>query len=61
MSEVVTASNGQQLDLDNLPQTFNYTADQLTSIVITLNGKTYTQTFTWSGTNIATISGWMAS
>lgn len=64
MSSVVTASDGAQLDLDNLPVTINWAGGFVASLVITgacVNGKTYTQTFTNNGTNITSISGWIAS
>ena len=60
--ETVTASNGVQLPLDSLAQTFAYNgSDQLTSIVVVYNNITYTQTFIWTGTLLTNISGWIAT
>ena len=63
MSNVITASNGDQVDLDNTPQTINYSGGFVSSIVATLTNptRTYTQTFTNDGTNITHISNWIAS
>jgi hypothetical protein len=61
MSTVVTADNGQQLDLDNLPLTITWAGGFVATIFTVLNGVTYTQTFTNNGTNITNISGWIAS
>ena len=59
MSTFATASDGKQLDLDSLPQTLNYTGGQLTSIVVSYAGHTYTQTFTYTSGVLTSVSNWV--
>lgn len=65
MSETVTASDGTQLPLDSLTQTFTYSGSNITSISVQYDKQgtnilgTFVQTFTYSGSNVATISGWI--
>lgn len=59
MSNVVTAQNGQQLDLDNLPHTLTYSGTLIATDSVVLAGVTYVQTFGNNGTSITTISRWV--
>ena len=61
MTTTVTASNGTQLPINDCPNTLNWADGFLTSIVIDYQGVTYTQTYTNDGTNITSISAWVAS
>lgn len=65
MSNIVTADDGTQIDMDKVLQNFTFTGTNLTSIAVTYPNravpnvlKTYVQTFTYTGSNIATISQW---
>lgn len=46
-------------NFDSLPQTLNYTGENLTSIVVTNGVNTWTQTFTYTGANLTGISAWV--
>jgi YD repeat-containing protein len=60
MSSVVTANDGKQFDLDNVEQTFGYDGNgNLTTITVEVAGNTYVQTFTYTGSNLTNISGWI--
>jgi hypothetical protein len=61
MSETVTASNGVELPLISLAQTFTYSGSFVATISVVYNSITYTQTFTNNGTDITAISQWVAS
>lgn len=69
MALTVKASDGNDLPIDNLAQTFNYTGAVLTSISVQYQAivnfapvtKTYTQTFTYSGSLLTNISQWTPS
>ena len=61
MSETVTASNGVQLPLSDIPTTLTYSAGFISTIVVVYDGVTYTQTFTNNGSNITAISPYIAS
>jgi len=59
MSTIVTASDGTQIDLDNVTQAFAYSGGFISTITIVYAGKTFVQTFTNNGTNITNISNWV--
>ena len=59
MSSTVTASDGTMIPLDSVEQDFAYSGSLLTTITVVYQGKTFVQTFTYSGSNVATISGWI--
>ena len=61
MSETVTASNGVEVPLISLAQTYTYDGDFVDTIAVVYNSITYTQTFTNDGTNITASSQWVAS
>lgn len=61
MSEIVTATDGTQIDLGNVPQTLAYSGTNLLTITVTCPGKTsstYRQTFSYTGSNLTGISSW---
>lgn len=63
MTDVVTASDGAQLDLSSLPQVLGYTGANLTTITVVASNqfgviKTYIQTLTYTGSNLTGISRW---
>ena len=59
MAQIVTATDGVQLDLDSLEQTLAYSGSQVTSItVLAPNGHSYIQTLTYSGSNLTGVSQW---
>lgn len=67
MSETVTASDGTPLPLDSLAQEFTYTGALIATISVEYPSvqapyalTTYVQTFTYDGTNVTDISGWIA-
>jgi hypothetical protein len=67
MSDTVTASNGVQLPLNDLEQTFTYDTSFVATISVMYRGipgqsglVQYIQTFTNDGTNITGISPWVA-
>lgn len=60
MSDYVTASNGVQLDLGSLEQTFVYSGGFISTATVVYSGITYVQTFTNNGSNITVVSGWVA-
>ena len=66
MSETVSASDGTQLPLDSLAQTFVRSGSFLSTITVTYTSaqthalRNFIQTFTNDGTNITAISGWIA-
>jgi len=55
----VTIPDGNFIDLDSLPQAFAYSGSNLSTITVAYQGNTYVQTFTWSGTTVTNISGWV--
>jgi hypothetical protein len=64
MSETVTANDGTRLELANLPTVLNYNGANVISIsVIAADqhgvNQTYTQSFTYAGSNVTNISGWV--
>lgn len=68
MSETITASDGTQLPLDSLAQTFTYSGALVQTISVTYPPRNasppftpvvYTQTFTYSGSNVTNISKWV--
>jgi hypothetical protein len=67
MSDTVIASDGTQLPLDEIPNAFTYDGNN-NVLTITVNytsaetrmPRNFVQTFTYSGNNVATISGWVA-
>jgi hypothetical protein len=63
MSSTVTANDGAQLPLDELTQTFGYTtiggSPYVQTITVVYASNTYVQTFTYTGTNVSAISGWI--
>lgn len=66
MSEAVAASDGTLLPLDSLTQTFTYSGGFVVTASVVYSGNsganhTYTQTFTNDGTNITSVSGWIAA
>jgi hypothetical protein len=49
-------------NFENLPQTLNYTGDNMTSIVVTNGVTTWTKTFGYNAAGkVNAISGWVAS
>lgn len=57
----ITASNGKQINLCNTTQTFAFNeSSQLETITVVYQGVTYIQTFTYSGSDIDTISPYIA-
>lgn len=68
MSETVTATNGVQLPLINLAQTYAYLGGFLSTITVNYANNqspstniNYVQTFTNDGTNITGASQWVAA
>jgi hypothetical protein len=65
-AETVTASDGTQLDLNSLAQTFTYSGANIATITVTYPSlqtgmpRNFVQTFTYSGANVTNISGWIA-
>ncbi len=59
MIETVLASDGTQLPLAQLEQSFAYSGDFVSTITVEYVGNTYVQTFTNNGTNITNITGWV--
>lgn len=60
MSDIVTASDGTQLDLGNLEQAFGYDGSgNCTTITIHYQGKTFVQTLTWTAGNMTDITGFI--
>jgi len=63
MSSTVQASDGTMLPIDSLEQTLIYSGSFISTITVTYQGKTsdtYVQTFTNDGTDITSISQWVA-
>jgi hypothetical protein len=60
MSETVQANNGAMLPLDSLQTQIVYSGDFVSTITVVYQGITYVQTFLNDGTNITSISGWIA-
>ena len=58
---IAQGSDGAQIPVDSAPQTFTYDGTFIATIVIVYAGVTYTQTWTNDGTNITSISNWVAS
>lgn len=59
MSSTVTANDGTQLPLNDLPATLTYGApNQVATITVLYRGNTYVQSFTWSGTDLTAYTGW---
>jgi hypothetical protein len=56
MSETVTANNGVQLPLSDLPISFEYSAGIIATQTTVYRGITYVQTFTNDGTNITSFT-----
>lgn len=67
MAETVTASDGTQLPLADLPQTLAYSGGFISTITVTYPSRlnrtptNYVQTFTNNGTNITNISNFVAT
>lgn len=68
MSETVTASDGNQLPLNDLSQAFTYSGALVQTISVQYPAPqypftltTYVQTFTYSGSNLIGISNWVAT
>jgi hypothetical protein len=59
MADYVTASNGVQLELAAIEQSFVYDGTFVSTITVVFSGKTYIQTFENDGTNITDISQWV--
>jgi hypothetical protein len=53
------ASDGVLLPLSSLTETNTYSGGQIATSSVTYLGNTYTQTFTWTLGNLATISQWV--
>lgn len=53
-------SDGRGLDLDSLPAVYAYNgSNQMTSATVTsIDGKTYKQTYTWTGNNLTATTKW---
>jgi hypothetical protein len=60
MSDTVTASNGVQLPLGDLEQTFEYDGTFVFTISVNYRDVVYIQSFSNDGTNITDISPWIA-
>lgn len=58
-ADIATANDGQQLDLQNLAQSFTYSGSLVSTITVHAGGNTYVQTYTNDGTNVTNISGWI--
>jgi len=56
----VTASNGVELQINALEQTFTWDGSIISTITVVYNSITYIQTFSNDGTNITDISQWVA-
>lgn len=66
MSETVTASDGAKLPLSDLPMTITYSGNLPQTFSVSYANPagfttTYIQTFTYTGTNVTSISRWVAS
>lgn len=61
MSGTVQASDGTQLPLDSIPGTITYSGSFVSTIVVSYEGNTYTQTFSNNGTVITGFSNWVKS
>lgn len=60
MAECVNTSDGTQLPLSDVLQTFDWTdTGFLSTITVVYQNKTFVQTFTNDGTYYDTISGWI--
>lgn len=46
---------------DSLPETYGYTGANLTTIVKTFGGSTWTQTLAYSGSVLTSVSAWVKS
>jgi hypothetical protein len=60
MSTTVTASNGVQLPTDSLGVTLTYSGAFVATMTTIYSGITYVMTFANNGTNITSISNWVA-
>lgn len=60
MSETVATTTIGQLPVADLEQTFSYDGTFVETITVVYRGVTYVQTFGNDGTNITTISNWVA-
>lgn len=59
MSETVIASDGTALPLDSLGATLTYGApNQIATISVVYRGNTYTQSFTWTGSQLTSYTIW---
>jgi len=56
--EMFVASNGVDVPVDSLDQTFVYNGDNIDYIQVVYRGITYRQTYTYSGSTITAISDW---
>ena len=61
MSDTIQASDGTQVPLSSCPATINYSGSFVSTIVVTYQGKTFTQTFYNNGTVITGFSNWVES
>lgn len=67
MAETALADDGTRLPLADLTQTFNSTGNLVTSITVQYTSaftgalRTFTQTLTYSGNQITSVSRWIAS
>ena len=60
MAQIVTATDGTNLDLDSLPHTFTWSGGVLVQdLVVHPNGNSYAQQMTYSGSVLQTVSAWM--
>lgn len=60
LNGVVVASDGKMLDLNSLPHVLGYSGNNIVTDTVTTGGHTYTQTYTYNGSNqITNVSIWV--
>jgi hypothetical protein len=56
---VVIANDGKLLDLNSLPHVLAYSGSNIITDTVTIAGHTYTQTYTYNGSNqVTNVSVW---
>jgi len=59
MNMITTVPDGHAIDLDSLEHVFTYDiSGNLETDTVSVGGKTYTQTLTWAGSSVVSISQW---
>jgi hypothetical protein len=56
---VTTVPDGAQLPLASLAIAFAYSGDLVQTATVVYGGNTYVQTFTYNGSLVSNISGWV--